>query len=71
MSLKPLKKSDLDKIWMKARRDKPKKIQPEYHLIITEGTDTEPAYFVQKISIRPDCLFLVKEFIIHIDLYLA
>ena len=45
MSLKPLKKSDLDKSWMKARRDKPKKIQPEYHLIITEGTDTEPAYF--------------------------
>ena len=45
MSLKPPKKSDLDKIWMKARRDKPKKIQPEYHLIITEGTDTEPAYF--------------------------
>ena len=45
MSLKPPKKSDLDKYWMKARRDKPKKIQPEYHLIITEGTDTEPAYF--------------------------
>lgn len=42
MSLKPPKKSDLDKSWMKARRDKPKKIQPEYHLIITEGTDTEP-----------------------------
>lgn len=38
MSLKPPKKSDLDKNWMKARRDKPKKIQPEYHLIITEGT---------------------------------
>ena len=37
MSLKPPKKSDLDKSWMKARRDKPKKIQPEYHLIITEG----------------------------------
>ena len=34
MSLKPPKKSDLDKSWMKARRDKPKKIQPEYHLII-------------------------------------
>lgn len=33
MSLKPPKKSDLDKSWMKARRDKPKKIQPEYHLI--------------------------------------
>ena len=30
---------------MKARRDKPKKIQPEYHLIVTEGTETEPAYF--------------------------
>lgn len=30
MSLKPPKKSDLDKNWMKARRDKPKKIQPEY-----------------------------------------
>ena len=45
MSLKPPKKSYLDKTWMKARRDKPKKIQPEYHLIITEGTDTEPAYF--------------------------
>lgn len=45
MSLKPPKKSDIDKSWMKARRDKPKKIQPEYHLIVTEGTDTEPAYF--------------------------
>lgn len=45
MSLKPPKKSDLDKSWMKTRRDRPKKIQPEYHLIITEGTDTEPAYF--------------------------
>ncbi len=45
MSLKPLKKSDLDKSWMKSRRDKPKKIQPEYHLIITEGAETEPAYF--------------------------
>jgi hypothetical protein len=45
MSLKPPKKSDLDKSWIKARRDKPKKIQPEYHLIITEGTYTEPAYF--------------------------
>ena len=41
MSLKPPKKSDLDKSWMKARRDKPKKIQPEYHLIITEGLKTD------------------------------
>lgn len=45
MSLKPPKKSDSNKDWMKARRDKPKKIQPEYHLIVTEGTKTEPAYF--------------------------
>lgn len=45
MSKKPLKKSDLNKGWMKARRDKPKKIQPEYHLIVTEGIKTEPAYF--------------------------
>lgn len=45
MSLKPPKKSDLHKSWMKSRRDKPKKIQPEYHLIVTEGADTEPAYF--------------------------
>lgn len=33
-----------------------------------QESDTEPAYFVQKISIRPDCLFFVKEFIKHIDL---
>jgi hypothetical protein len=45
MSLKPPKKSDLDKSWMKARRDNHKKIQPEYHLIVTEGTNTEPEYF--------------------------
>lgn len=45
MSLKPPKKSDLGKSWMKARRDQPKRIRPEYHLIITEGTKTEPAYF--------------------------
>ena len=45
MSLKPPKKSDLDKSWMKPRLDRHKKIQPEYHLIVTEGTDTEPAYF--------------------------
>lgn len=45
MSLKPPKKSDLDKSWITPRRDSHKKIQPEYHLIITEGTDTEPAYF--------------------------
>ena len=30
---------------MKKRRDKPIKIQPEYHLIVTEGKSTEPQYF--------------------------
>lgn len=45
MSLKPPKKSDLNKSWMKARLDRPKRIQPEYHLIVSEGTETEPAYF--------------------------
>lgn len=45
MSLKPPKKSDMKKGWMKSRRDKTIKIQPEYHLIVTEGTNTEPAYF--------------------------
>lgn len=45
MSLKPEKKSDLGKSWMKPRKDRHIKIQPEYHLIVSEGTDTEPAYF--------------------------
>ena len=45
MSLKPDKKSDLNKGWMKKRRDKPIRIQPEYQLIVTEGTSTEPQYF--------------------------
>ena len=45
MSLKPLKKSDLEKGWMKKRRDKAIRIQPEDHLIVTEGTETEPQYF--------------------------
>lgn len=44
MSLKPPKKSDLNKQWMK-KPDREIKIHPEYHLIVTEGTDTEPAYF--------------------------
>ena len=51
MSLKPPKKSDLGKSWMKDRRDKARMIQPEYHLIASEGTETEPQYFgaIQKI----------------------
>ena len=46
MSMKPLKKSDLGKDWVGNNRYVRKvRIQPEYHLIITEGTDTEPNYF--------------------------
>lgn len=45
MSLKPPKKGDLKKVWLSPRRDTPKKLQPEYHFITTEGTSTEPAYF--------------------------
>jgi len=46
MSLKPLKKSDLGKDWVRKDRYVRKiGIQPEYHLIVTEGTDTEPNYF--------------------------
>ena len=51
MSLKPPEKSDLGKSWMKNRRDKARMIQPEYHLIASEGTETEPQYFgaIQRI----------------------
>ena len=45
MSLRPGKKSDADKSWNKPRRDKPRKMQIGQHLIITEGTKTEPLYF--------------------------
>lgn len=45
MSLKPPKKSDMGKRWMKPRRDKSILLRPEYHLIVTEGTATEPQYF--------------------------
>lgn len=65
MSLKPPKKSDLNKNWMKARRDKPKKIQPEYHLIVTEGTKTEPAYF-QSIKDIINVQYREK---VHLDIY--
>lgn len=45
MSLKPDKKSDLKKSWMQPRQRKPKQAQPEYHLIVMDGSKTEPAYF--------------------------
>lgn len=45
MSNKPLKKSDSNKAWRKPRCERPRMISPEYHLIVTEGTKTEPYYF--------------------------
>ena len=38
-------KSDMGKRWMKPRQDRNILIRPEYHLIVTEGTETEPQYF--------------------------
>ena len=48
MSSKPPKKSDRNKAWMNDRRDGrdgKRRLHPEYHLIVTEGTKTEPNYF--------------------------
>lgn len=47
MSLEPIKVSDRNKVWLQGRETKSKtvRINPEYHLIISEGTDTEPKYF--------------------------
>lgn len=47
MSLHPIKKSDITKKWMRDREIRPSiLIPPEYHLIATEGTKTEPMYFL-------------------------
>ena len=35
MSLKPAKKSDQEKGWMKRRQEKPRRMSPEYRLIVT------------------------------------
>ena len=45
MSFKPEKKSDMNKAWKRSRRDRARLISPEYHLIVTERTKTEPQYF--------------------------
>lgn len=45
MSLHPLKRSDRNKAWNQGRSGRKVLIQPEYQLIISEGTDTEPQYF--------------------------
>ena len=46
MSLHPTKKSDSDKKWMIPRSKRKTVLEPpDYHLIVTEGTKTEPLYF--------------------------
>ena len=64
MSKKPVKKSDMGKSWMKPRRDSRQMISPEYHLIVTEGTDTEPLYF-QTIKELIDAKYRDR---IHLDI---
>ncbi len=46
MSNKPKKRSDQDKAWNNRPRASGFRLyEPDYHLIITQGTDTEPLYF--------------------------
>ncbi len=45
MSNKPVKKTDIDKQWISKRKSRIIKSQLEYHLVICEGTKTEPNYF--------------------------
>lgn len=45
MSNKPLKKTDANKEWISKRKNRNIKSKLEYHLIICEGTKTEPNYF--------------------------
>ncbi len=46
MSKKPIKKSDEGKNWITKRKDRAIRSKLEYHLIICEGTKTEPNYFM-------------------------
>lgn len=45
MSKKPIKKTDSNKVWMRPRNRTARIVAPEFHLIVTEGTKTEPNYF--------------------------
>lgn len=45
MSKKPIKESDESKEWLQKRRTRKIKSKLEYHLIVCEGTETEPNYF--------------------------
>ena len=54
----------MGKTWMKPRRDSRQIISPEYHLIVTEGTETEPQYF-QDIKKTIDAKYRNR---IHLDI---
>jgi hypothetical protein len=62
---KQIKKSDLNKGWVKPRRDRKIPPDPEYHLIVTEGIKTEPNYFEglkQEINLKfPNKIMIVIE----------
>jgi len=45
MANKPVKKSDRKKDWIRPRIDRQFRPNPEYHLVVSEGTKTEPNYF--------------------------
>jgi len=45
MTNKPVKKSDQEKGWIRPRPDRHFRPNPEFHLIVSEGTRTEPNYF--------------------------
>ena len=54
----------MGKSWMKPRRDSRQMISPEYHLIVSEGTKTEPKYF-EKIKETIDAKYRDR---IHLDI---
>ena len=45
MSLKTDRKSNRNKPWIASRKSSGRRLRISYHLIVTEGTKTEPAYF--------------------------
>jgi len=54
----------MGKSWMKPRRDSRQMISPEYHLIVSEGINTEPKYF-ERIKEIIDIRFRDR---IHLDI---
>lgn len=55
MSLKPLKKTDMNKSWMKKRRDKQIKIQPEYGPMSIHWTQKVELFYAASIASSSTC----------------